>query len=312
MLVVARERVATMISMSAAPPQAAQRVRLNAWDRAFALWDPEVPPLEPRWHLVAEALAALDGRAAVALCGHAPRGVVVEVEQAPVDRPPPEGALRLGVRASRGLLWLGDPAAPGDGALLAAPAGELAVEVQRIEAGRYRMRLAPVAQRVAAPAALPLLDQPVPRADRYLVRPRALEEQLAAAERAHDPAQERLMRRLGPHDRFELDLDRSELVLERDGRPTARAIVHPLGTEGDLGGFRWAWANPTIEAPQAERARRLLAHGVSRGLVWLTDGELELPPLDVRRLACLAAPLVGCAGFYPAPYARGILWLAVE
>jgi hypothetical protein len=238
--------------------------------------------------------------------------VVIEVEQAQVDRPPPDGALRLGVRAPSGRLWLGDPAAPGDGAPLSVPTGELAIEVQRIDPGRYRLRLAPVAERVVAPAVLPVLDQPAPRADRHLVRPRALEELFAAAERAHDPAQDRLMRRLGPHDRFELDLDRSELTLERGGHATARATVHPLGTEGDLGAFRWAWANPTIEAPQAERARRLLAQGVERGLAWLTDGELELPPLDVRRLACLGAPLVGCAGFYPAPYSRGILWLAVE
>lgn len=295
--------------MDEAPPR---RIRLNAWDRAFAVWDPEEPPRELRWHLVAESLAGLDGRAAVVLVGHAPRGVMIELEQAADDRPPPEGALRLPVRAPRGRLWLGDPASPSDGAMIEAQPGEHAVEVVRLDAGRYRVRLAPAAAPFAPADALPVLDGPAPRVDRHLVRPRALEALLAGAEQLHDPRQDQLMRRLGPHDRFEVDLERGEMSLERDGHTTARAAVFPLGTEGDLGAFRWAWANESFDAAQVDRAARVLAYGADRGLGWLTESELEVPAIDVRRLACLGAPLLGCAGFYPVPYPRGVLWLAVE
>jgi hypothetical protein len=159
---------------------------------------------------------------------------------------------------------------------------------------------------------MPLLEPTSPQAYRHLVRPRALEALLAGAERAHDPAQDQLMRRLGRHDRLEIDLERGELSLELDGRQTQRVAVHPLGTEGDLGGFRWAWANESFDSAQTERAARMLAYGFERHLAWLTEEELEVPPADVRRLACLGAPLLGCAGFYPARYARGVLWLAVE
>lgn len=294
-------------------------VRLPVEDHAFALSDPE--ELEgrngdgPRWWLVRERLLEEmnAGRIAPVLTGFQPRGVVVEAR---VGGPPVVGgrkAWRFGLSARHGRLWLGDPGRrEGEGAWLSVPSGSFVADVALVAEARYRVRLVETREWPLPPTGIPHLGPRPERWDHTLTRSSEVEAILDEAARAQEPAQAALAWRLSRHDRFELDLETGRLSLLLDGRETVQAPVHVIGTRGDRGGFRWAWANPSISMSLTERSRRAQLVGLQRGIEWLVEPEVELPPEDVRRLVALATRAMGMDGWYPAPYEQGVMYVALD
>ncbi len=291
--------------------------RLAVEDHAFVIADPDAlarpDGAGPRWWLVRERLLAAmgAGRIAPVVTGFAPAGVAVEARLGGSPLAGGRKAWRFALEARRGRLWIGDPGHPYDGTWIEPGPGRFVADVQLAQPGRYRVRLAP-APSWPLPSSLPDLSPGPRRLDPPLVRPAAVEALVERVAREQAPAQEVLHRRLGRHDAFHLDLERGELTLLRKGEPTVRVAAHPIASLGDRGGFRWAWANPTLAAPLRRRSLRVRAVGLKREIRWLTDQEVMLPADDVRRLVALGARAMGLLGHYPAPYERGVLFVALD
>ncbi len=283
-----------------------QRVRLSVDHRVLVLHDPEVTPWS-RTLLVRERLAPELAARRLALVVVPGPAIAVDVEVAP-SAPADARAARFGVAVAGQRMRLATSA--GDGEWIALAPGRWIADFAADGPGRCRLRLAPAATWPPVPRGVP--DLGARGFDHQVVRPQEMESLLDGAARAAAASQRALHERLGPHDRFALDQGSGRLTLFCDGNPTRAVPFHAIGTLGDRGGFRWAWANPSLAEPLRRRAERVRGVGVARDLAWLTEPELALPADDVFRLVAVATRSMDLDGWYPVPYDRGILYVALE
>jgi Family of unknown function (DUF6882) len=299
--------------MAMARAAGALRVRFPAADRMWVIGDAaEAAGAGRRGWVVRERLLALAGAGGLApvVSGFAPQGVSVAVRIGGVIT----SALKdwtFWVEARGGGLWIGPPDAPGEGHRIDLVAGRWTAEVGLMAPGEYEVRLAPAEGPPRPLREVPWLGPGGRMWDRDVTRPAAVEELVERAALAQAPSQRAFCAWAGAHDRFVVDLERGRLHLSRGGKPTFSEDFHAIATCGDRGGFRWAWANPTIAPALSARSGRARELGAARGLGWLTDGEIGLPAADVRRLVALATRAMGLDGFYPAPYEHGVLYVGL-
>ena len=86
-----------------------------------------------------------------------------------------------------------------------------------------------------------------------------------------------------------------------------------LGSEADREKtWLWAWANPSIEEPLTDLARRARDVGQQRGWDFLVQPELQLDRVIDGHLVALATRgLLGADAYYRCPYDGGALYLMV-
>ena len=305
--------------MAVVRDEGAALVHLAVEDHAFGLWHPDELSGRSgegsRWWVVRERLLAEmnAGRIAPVVTGFQPRGVLVEARVGGAPLVAARKAWRFGLGARRGRLWLGELGREGgEGAWIELAPGGWVADVALVAEAHYRVRLVETREWPLPATGIPHLGPGPERWDRTLTRSSEIEAILDEAGRAQEPAQAALAWRLSRHDRFELDLEVGQLRLLLDGRETICAPVQVIGTHGDRGGFRWAWANPTIDSALSERSRRAQLMGMQRGIEWLVEPEVSLPSEDVRRLVALATRAMGFHGWYPAPYERGVMYVALD
>lgn len=272
--------------------------RFAVEERLWAVWDPAQVQWSRGWLVREQARDEMRaGRLAIATAPCAPEGISVDVE---VWENGPRRRAGFTVLASAGKLCLGSSAS--DGVLLTVPPGWWAIELLRLGGRQHRARISPS----LGPAMVVDPGELAP------FRSHAMQRILDGASAAQAADQRHFDRQVAGHDRYQVDRDRGVLLLLSDGQVAHRLRFHAIGTLGDGGTFRWAWANPTLLPTVSARAQRIRELGVARDLPWLTTPEIDVPLGDARELMALAARAMGLSALYPAPYERGVLYLAVE
>lgn len=272
--------------------------RFAVEERLWAVWDPAQLRWSRGWLVREQARDEMRaGRLAIAPAPAAPEGITVEVE---LWESGPKRRAGFTVLASAGRLCIGS--SESDGVALTVPPGWWAVELLRLGGGQHRARISPS----LGPAMVVDPGELAP------FRSQAMQRILDGASAAQAADQHRFDGQVAGHDRYQLDRDRGVMLLLAAGQVAHRVRFHAIGTLGDGGTFRWAWANPTLLPTVSARAQRVRELGVARDLPWLTTPEIDLPLGDVRQLMSLATRAMGFSALYPAPYERGVLYVAVE
>ena len=119
---------------------------------------------------------------------------------------------------------------------------------------------------------------------------------LAAVTAAHDSAWH-----LGEAD-WSLDQNVGDLVFTTQHGVRAVAPAQIIGTYNTLDGtWLWAWDHPTVHAPLARDAKRVLDYGRQHGYSRLTTRKLGCSESEAWELTALAFMLCGANGAYRGP-----------
>jgi hypothetical protein len=101
---------------------------------------------------------------------------------------------------------------------------------------------------------------------------------------------------------WSVDQDKGSIVFTSPHGIRAVAPVQIVGTYNSQDGtWLWGWDHPSVVAPLAEHAKKVLAYGRNHGFDVLTTRKLECPEEQCWELTALACMLCDAQGAYRGP-----------
>lgn len=98
---------------------------------------------------------------------------------------------------------------------------------------------------------------------------------------------------------WDFDLEKGTIAFTLEDGRIATAPMQIIGTlSREDGTFLWGWDHPSVDAPLAKHAKRLLAWGETNDIADITTQMEELPEDKAWQYTILAAYLSGAQGVY--------------
>lgn len=130
-----------------------------------------------------------------------------------------------------------------------------------------------------------------------------------------EAAQERLRRdfALSTWQRYDFDQQTGTLELSSDGRVGVVADIQIVGsTSTSSGTWLWSWANPSILPSVKHCMEEVREYGRAHGLDRLVNPTWPGDESDGWEITAVAAYILGAAGAYRCPDARGALFMILK
>jgi hypothetical protein len=109
---------------------------------------------------------------------------------------------------------------------------------------------------------------------------------------------------------WSVDQDEGTIVFTTPKRIRATAPVQIIGTyNSEDGTWLWGWDHPSVAAPLAEHAKRLLAFGEKHGIRLLTTRKLDCPEQQCWEFTALACMLCQAQGGYRGPAGSALVFM---
>jgi hypothetical protein len=107
---------------------------------------------------------------------------------------------------------------------------------------------------------------------------------------------------IGKFERWDMDMDRGDLVFSNRDGTTATCPIQIIGSHGSLGGtWLWAWANPSVPDSLRIDSMKVKEYGESHQIERLTTPEFRADEREAWALTALAVKLCESQGAYRGP-----------